>query len=569
MILESGTAFRNFAEQKCFSFDTSISASTYSGKSSIGFSGNGDYYSFFKFENGKIYDPLNRFVYTYSKDQAVELSGDFCSGKLGYYINNNLSSMDTYVCDSSKSFDYFLISTSGAALNFDLDLYGEANPDYNISFVGNNILTGQNITGNIVNTSNENWRSFKIFSGRASFNYFDYNFQSNFENIEVSGGQSANFLFNYSGDGSNYSVSENIEIYPLEYNLNLYTNFGFKNNTGSINLGYIPPSSVQYSITDSGISNNNFYFNYLLDGKLCSGSNFAFSLEKISGFDYTNNVINNIQVTGLTSGAVSGFISGFGNLSGIVSGDLHSDQYDFYGNKLICSGCPYNYLEPFYATGIVDYMYSVRLTGLASGYNPAITGSGIVTGIISGTGILSKTATSGYAQWSNVLLVGTGSLGKVYVKPKDRIPGELSDYTEISPAWYGNFSGFFDFQIDKTGFYNSALTNRRVITTNNFSYIDYDADFKYNFNVKSGSYSTEGGVQYYPSNVNYDAIKNIYSGTGFLPSTTCFPIINNPSNYIKFEINHYNPYNNGRNNVMRYVLSGLNKEYLLSGLIKE
>ena len=569
MILESGIAFRNFAEQKSFSFDTSISASTYSGESNMGFSGNGNYYNFFKFKNGKVYDPLNRFVHTYSKDQTVELSGDFCSGKLGYYINNNLLSMDTYVCDSSKSFDYFLISTSGAALNFDLNLYGEANPNYNISFVGNNILTGRNITGNIVNTSNENWRSFKIFSGSASFNYSDYSFQSNFQNVKVSGGQSGNFLFNYFGDGSNYSISEEVGIYPLEYNLKLYTNFGFKNNTGSIGLGYIPPSSIKYSIDSSGLSNNNFYFNYLLDSKLCSGSNFAFSLEKVSGFNYINTVNKDILVSGLTTGTVSGFVSGFGNLSGVVSGNLNSNQYDFYGNRVICSRCAYNHLEPFYATGLVNYIYNVRLTGLASGYDPVIDRSGVVTAIISGTGVLSKPATFGYAEWSNLLITGTGSLGKVYVKPKERIPGELTDYTEISPAWYSNFSGFFDFKIDKTGFYSSGLTNRQISTTTNLSYIDYDANFKYNFNIKSGYYSTDGGVQYSPSNVNYDTVKNIYSGTGFLPSTTCFPIINNPSNYIKFEINHYNPYNNGRNNVMKYVLSGLNGEYLFSGLISE
>jgi hypothetical protein len=569
MILQSGVTFRSFAEQRCFSFNTNISASIYSGNSAIGFSGNGNYYDFFKFRSGKVYDALDRFVYTYSKDVPINLSGDFCSGRLGYHINNNLYSMSTQVCDSSKSFDYFIISTSGAALDFDIDIYGGLTPNYNITFNGSNILTGTNITGNVVNNSSNNWQSFKIFSGDASFNYSNYKFQSNFNNLEISGGRSGNFLFNYSGNGSDYFLSEQTGIYPLEYNFNLYTNFGLKNNTGVVNLNYIPPSSIAYSLEDSGIAADSFYFNYLLDGKLCNDSNYIFTLEKVSGFNYVNRTGSRFLVTGLASGTVSGFISGFGNLSGVVSGNLDSDKTDFYGNKLICSGCRYDYLEPFYATGMVDYFYRVRLTGLASGYNPDTASSGIVTGIISGSGILSKLATSGYAQWTGVLITGTGSLGKVYVKPSGTIPGQQSDYTEISNAWYSNFSGVFDFQVDKTGFYSSGLMNREVTTAADFlNYVNYDADFKYNFNIKSGGYSSNDGSVYSGLNINYNSTLGLYSGSGFLPSSTCFPIVQNPSRYVKFEINHYNPYNSG-NNIMRYRVSGIGGEYLFTGLIRE
>ena len=122
MILQNGINFRSFAEQKSFSFDLDISLSSSSGVSNLGFSGNDNYYNFFKFENGRLFDPLNRFVYNYSKDETINISGNFSSGVFGYYINQNLIAVNLPISDSAKSFDHFLLSTQSAVADFNVDI---------------------------------------------------------------------------------------------------------------------------------------------------------------------------------------------------------------------------------------------------------------------------------------------------------------------------------------------------------------------------------------------------------------------------------------------------------------
>ena len=62
----------------------------------------------------------------------------------------------------------------------------------------------------------------------------------------------------------------------------------------------------------------------------------------------------------------------------------------------------------------------------------------------------------------------------------------------------------------------------------------------------------------------------VLPGGGFLQNTLCIPLTTSPSEYIKFEINHYCPYNSG-NNIMKYTVSGLTAtgSYIFSDLIYE
>jgi hypothetical protein len=349
MILQSGINFRSFAEQKSFSFDLDISLSSSSGISNLGFSGNSNYYNFFKFENGRIFDPLNRFVYNYSKDELINISGNFSSGVFGYYINNNLIAVNLPISDSSKSFDHFLLSTQSAAANFNVDINAGNVPSYYISFNNANLLTGQNILGSIVNNSEYNWQSFKVFSGNCSFNYTGYQFLSTSNNLKISGGNSGDFLFNYSGDGTDYSISPESGVNPLTYNINLYTNFGLINKTGLIDLGHAPSYFINFYNYQSGIvGSSNYYWDYFLESKVCESIPFKFTLEKVSGFNYKNTVQSGLDVTGIISGPTSGVITGSGFLNGILTGTLYSDTYDFYNNRLITGFQAYN-------TGIYDY----------------------------------------------------------------------------------------------------------------------------------------------------------------------------------------------------------------------
>ena len=372
MILQNGINFRSFAAQKSFSFDLDVSISNSSGVSNFGFSGENNYYNFFKFQSGRVFDPLNRFVHTYAKDERINISGNFSSGVFGYYINKNLIAVNLPIADSSKYFDNFLLSTESSYVDFDIDINAGNIPSYYISFNNLNLLTGQNVIGSILNNSSYNWQSFKIFSGNASFNYTGYRFESNLNNSKISGGSSGNFLFKYSGDNTDYAISEESGINPLVYNINLYTNFGLINNTGVISLGYVPSYFVDFYNYESGfINDSNYYWNYFLESKVCEDTPFAFTLERVAGFTEKHAIQSGLDVTGIISGLTSGLITGSGFLNGKLSGDLYSNTYDFYKNRLITGFESYNSGTYDYVTGFIGgtgYRNLEYISGSIFGY---------------------------------------------------------------------------------------------------------------------------------------------------------------------------------------------------------
>jgi len=915
MILESGIKFRDFSEQPAFSFNLDLSLSSSSGNSSFGISGSNGGYDLFKFNNGRVFDPLNRFVYSYSKSDAVSLSGNFRSGVFGYYINNNPIALNVNVCNPSYTFKNIYLSTKDSTMDFNVNMYGYKVPSYDFAFSNTSFLTGNSITGAILNTSNDSWSSFKVFSGNASFSYSGYKFQSVPASSEIPHGQSGLFSFNYSGAGSEYTISASTGVEPLSYNINLYTNFGLVNKTGLLNLRYSPFYFIDFYRYSTGYINNTYSWGYYLDGITCNQLPFTFKLEKVSGFNYTNTTTGNLNFTGSATGNISNYIYGTGFLNGLVTSQyLASDQYDYYGNLLTFTGFTgihsgdliyksgfidanvysfrqsvsgsvfgsgyigdittkvydsvsqdalthnfyswsgssrsgiltgitgsktigetyeyfvpgnfyvtglgpndlsvpavyrqtgylssstfsgvindgkyksslkfgtvnitpssgsaiidnikintitglkkasasfklingfdnyltdsvdrlifntgsfnslnqdiysfyyvralynplssnqfsgaqdlvnkintyhsnwlsgdynqadrvltfsspssighsgnYMYLQPviksgidkfldpsfnfstsgfyftggathflnmntgisgfhsgefmvgisnpdvyfhkteygsflnnfsptvsnksyvshfftgytgviysgynsysnpYYATGNVDYVYNVNLTGLASGYNSSTNSSGIVKAIINKTGLISSLAVSGFASWKDFAITGTGSLGNVYV-----IPSGGTSYTEISKYWYGNFTGAFNFQAVKSGFY-SLSTGIPVSAYTGASWVDYECRFDRNFNIKTGAFSNNGSILYSGVGVYYDSGNNVYTGSGVLNSTSCLPFNVSPTQYVNFEIAHYNPYNSG-NNVMKYTISGITGSYLFTGLITE
>jgi hypothetical protein len=238
---------------------------------------------------------------------------------------------------------------------------------------------------------------------------------------------------------------------------------------------------------------------------------------------------------------------------------LYYNQPTFFNGTLGLTLIPSNpYSLPFYATGLVNYNYNVKLTGIASGWDPDTNSSGIVAGIINKTGSLSQYVESGEAKWNSVYLSGTGSAGEVYVIPSGGI-----DFTEVSDYWYGDFVGIFDFTSLKTGYYyDNAQSN--VLLNTGFNWIDYDSDFKYNFNIKSGN-DLNG---YSGININYNNFTNSYEGSGSLSASDCIALTESQSKYIRFEIDHYNPYYSG-SNAMKYTISGITGSYLFTGVINE
>ena len=251
--------------------------------------------------------------------------------------------------------------------------------------------------------------------------------------------------------------------------------------------------------------------------------------------------LNNFSAAASTESYVSHFFTGY-------TGVIYSG-YNSYSN-------------PYYATGSVDYIYNVDLIGLASGYNSSTNSSGIVKAIINKTGLISSQAVSGFASWKDFAVTGTGSAGNVYV-----IPSGGTSYTEISNYWYGNFTGAFNFQAVRSGFY-SLSTGIPVSTYTGASWVDYECRFDRDFNIKTGAFSSNGSIIYSGVSVYYDSGNNVYTGSGVLNSTSCLPFNVSPTQYVNFEIAHYNPYNSG-NNVMKYTISGITGSYLFTGLIRE
>jgi hypothetical protein len=164
--------------------------------------------------------------------------------------------------------------------------------------------------------------------------------------------------------------------------------------------------------------------------------------------------------------------------------------------------------------------------------------------------------------WNNIIITGSGSPGAVYT-----IPSGGTDFTQVSNFWTGLFSGVFNFSSPKTGYY-SVVTGIPISVTTGSGWIDYDSNFAWNFNVKTGSFSA--GANYSGVPIYYDSGAGFYSGSGVLEKTSCLPFSTPVSKFVKFEINHYNPYNSG-NNKMKYSISGLTSTgfYLFTGIISE
>jgi len=455
MILQSGIKYRSFSEQSSFSFSLDASPYSWSGDSVFGVSGSAGSIDLFKFKNGKLFDPLNRFVYSYSNNDNIGISGNYSSGNFGYWINGNPVALNLNIANQSRTFSEIYVSTSKAALDFDVNIYGYKLPTYNFSFIGS--PTGKSISGLFLNTSPDSFSSFKIFSGEASFNYSGYGFSGLSSNFNLQPGKTGSFLFRYSGDGSDYSLSESSGINPLNYNLLFYTSFGTISKTGALDLSYNPLYFIDFYTINSGFNQttSNYFWSYYLEGKLCTGSPFGFKLEKISGFNYKNTKTGFLEFTGLGTGVISGNIYGTGFLNGRLSGNLKTNQLDYYGsglNPISFTGMHSGQL--IYQTGYIN------ATGLRSkqGISGDIFGTGYVTDIyreqyvsikpdikinryFSGSGVFYQPVLTG--------ITGSKSSSETY---KHWIPGTVV-CKDLSPIMVtGTFTGANTGSINYSGF---------------------------------------------------------------------------------------------------------------------
>lgn len=354
MILSSGNIFRNFAEQRCFSFDCDLSIKNSTGISRILASGESSSVSLFSFSGGKVFDCSNRFVKSYSPSEPVNISGNFCSGIFGYYIDKNPICLNSNISTSTSSFENLVFSTSGSEIEFFVDIFGDVKPKYELVFPSQNQITGSPVTGFLKNTSSNAFQSLKLFSGSSYFPGADYNISSTVQGLKIKPNNSGQIILSFSG-GTSFSLDSYKQASPLYGNLYLDTNFGSIDIPVSVPLKSSPfyyidfqeDSDIQYGETGK-------FWSFELERQACSGTRFEFIFDDVRWLDPYNSFSNKIFInTGYNNGtflpspipynaarglyAATGYISGAG-----CSGDdifnvrfeiLHSHPSGIYANK--------------------------------------------------------------------------------------------------------------------------------------------------------------------------------------------------------------------------------------------
>jgi hypothetical protein len=321
MNLTSGDMFKSFASQKFFSFNSELEIDSTSGFSKIFISGESGVIDLFSFKSGKIFDGSNRFVRSYSPSERIKVSGNFCSGDFGYYLNESPVNLNSNLCSDSLSFDALAFATTGAAIEFSANLFGEVFPDYELILPTQPRLTGLPITGFIKNTSSLPFQSFKIFSGSGFFPGFDYQLSTNFSGERMNPDESGQFVLDFSG-GTPFLLDKFKQALPLSGNLYFPTTFGEINKPVNLPLKSSPDYFLKFEPDASGIiGETGVFWSFNLERQSCSGTAFEFIFEEISWADPNNSFSDSIFIT-----------TGYNIITN-----------DYYNNNLLASGTvPYN-----------------------------------------------------------------------------------------------------------------------------------------------------------------------------------------------------------------------------------
>lgn len=395
MIISSGIQYRNFAAQNEFAFYFDAINSSSSGISEVGFSGSNSSLPIFLFKSGSIFDFNNKYVWSYNPREVISISGNIGSGYINYFINQ------TPICLFSEKpggiyYDNFYFKTTGSEIEYNFYIQGDV-PNYNIIFPKSGFF-GQKLTGVIKNTEPLLEKSFKIFSGSLFNENTDYSVQS-LPLFVISGNQSGEIILR-----SDFDDEINIsEILTSKATLFLHTNFG---NIQHPVLFDIIPGPIYFNELFTGytggtglIDNFTFgnYYNYELRSIYPEIQEVNIFVKNISG--HTGQIVyGQFEASGQASGLLSGFIYGFDYITGTLTGTgIDLFQKDYYGNNPTGS-FSINFSQFQYATGNINYNYSLPLLGASgTGNSPLgtiIPASGLLvqglTGFVFGFGIFSN-----------------------------------------------------------------------------------------------------------------------------------------------------------------------------------
>ena len=216
-MLFTGINYRSLPSAKSFSanfnfIDLLYSGSKYEANLSsglhFGFSGSSDSISFLM-RSGKIYDPQNKVVYSYSDENAFSLSLNFNE------TNYNYSFDDQEFCVNGVKNDFaiekFFFNSNGITCEANVNIYG---PEVNFTLVFPETYSSSSLTGVFTNL---NSFGVKIFSGEITYGNIDHYSTSSISNISIAANSSANIILT-----DLYNIIGSSQIFTLT----LYTNFG-------------------------------------------------------------------------------------------------------------------------------------------------------------------------------------------------------------------------------------------------------------------------------------------------------------------------------------------------------
>jgi hypothetical protein len=216
----TGINYRSLPSAKSFSANFDFTSISYSGNMynaglssgvHFGFSGASDNVSFLM-RSGKIYDPQNKVVYSYSDNDSFSLSLTFNEANYAYSFDG-----EEFCANGIKNnfaIDKFFFNSNGLTCDITANIYG---PEINYSIVFPETYSSSSLTGSFTNSSSS---AIKIFSAEITNGNANYYSVSSISNISISANSSGSLtltdLYNVAGISQTFTLT-------------LYTNFGVIN----------------------------------------------------------------------------------------------------------------------------------------------------------------------------------------------------------------------------------------------------------------------------------------------------------------------------------------------------
>lgn len=222
----TGINYRSLPSSRQMSANIEFSSISYSGDKynanlasgvHFGFSGTSDNISFLM-RSGKIYDPENRVVYSYSNNSSFSLFLNFNETNYSYSFNEV-----EYCANGIKNnfpVDKFFFNSNGLTCDVTANVYG---PEVNYSVIFPETYSSSTLTGTFINSSSFD---IKIFSAAITSGNSSYYSVASISNITIAANSSSSViltdLINVPGIFQTFVLTLYTNFGPVNINVNVY-----------------------------------------------------------------------------------------------------------------------------------------------------------------------------------------------------------------------------------------------------------------------------------------------------------------------------------------------------------